>query len=267
MRQLKQRYGQWALVTGGTSGIGAALASALAGEGLHLVLVARNAKTLQQHAEALTRKHGIEVRTVSADLSTEQGLAHLLEATADVPIGILVPCAAIETQGVFVEADPQTQRAMVQMNVIAPMVLARTFGRGMAQRGKGAILFVSSLSGWMPQPWMAGYGASKSYINGLAAGMHFEMKGTGVDVSVLSPGPTDTPMAKATGIDFKAMGMTVMPPHEVAACGLDALGDRLDAIPGGKNRMMAFMMSRLLSRAMAGAMFRKMMGKALGKTV
>jgi short-subunit dehydrogenase len=267
MRQLKQRYGQWALITGGTSGIGAAMAAELASEGLHLVLVARNAQALEQQAQSLMRKHRIEVRTISADLSSELGLSHLIETTKDVPVGILIPCAAMETQGVFVEADPSAQRAMVQMNVIAPMVMARTYGRGMAQRGKGAILFVSSLSGWMPQPWMAGYGASKSYINGLAAGMHFEMKSTGVDIAVLSPGPTDTPMAKATGIDFKAMGMTVMNPHDVAACGLDALGHRLDAIPGGKNRMMAFMMSRLMSRAMAGSMFRKMMGKALGKTV
>lgn len=267
MRQLKQRYGDWALITGGSSGIGAALATELAQEGLNLVLVARNAQKLEQQAHALRQLHRIQVRTISTDLSSENGLAHLLEATADVPVGVLIPCAAMETQGVYVEADPDTQRAMVQMNVIAPMTLARTFGQGMARRGKGAILFVSSLSGWMPQPWMAGYGASKSYINGLAAGMHFEMKGTGVDVSVLSPGPTDTPMAKATGIDFKAMGMTVMRPQVVAACGLNALGRRLDAIPGGKNRMMAFMMSRLMSRATAGAMFRKMMGKALGKPV
>ncbi len=267
MRQLKQRYGDWALITGGTSGIGAALAAELASEGLNLVLVARSEKALQQQADSLSRQYGVQVRSVPVDLSSEEGLAHLLQATADVPVGVLVPCAAMETQGVFVEADAAAQRAMVQMNVIAPMALAQTFGKAMAQRGKGAILFVSSLSGWMPQPWMAGYGASKSYINGLAAGMHFEMKGSGVDVSVLSPGPTDTPMAKATGIDFKAMGMTVMRPQEVAACGLDALGRRLDAIPGGKNRMMTFMMSRLMSRATAGAMFRKMMGKALGKAV
>lgn len=265
MRQLKQRYGDWALVTGGTSGIGAALAAELAKEGLNLVLVARSPQTLQAHADKLRLQHGIEVRTIAADLSSEQGLTQVLQATADVPVSVLVPCAAMETQGVFIKSDPTQQRAMVQMNVIAPMVLARHFGQGMAQRGQGAILFVSSLSGWMPQPWMAGYGASKAYINGLAAGMHFEMKGTGVDVSVLSPGPTDTPMAKATGIDFKAMGMTVMDPKDVAACALDALGRRLDAIPGGKNRMMAFMMSRLMSRATAGAMFRKMMGKALGK--
>lgn len=267
MRRLKERYGDWALITGGTSGIGAALARELAREGLNLVLVARNGQALAQQADALRGQYGIEVQAVSADLSTESGLTHLLEVTASVPVGILIPCAAMETQGVFVHADAATERAMVQMNVIAPMTLARACGQGMAHRGKGAILFVSSLSGWMPQPWMAGYGASKAYINGLAAGMHFEMKGTGVDVSVLSPGPTDTPMAKATGIDFKAMGMNVMRPRDVASCGLNALGRQLDAIPGGKNRFMAFMMARLMSRSTAGAMFRKMMGKALGKAV
>jgi short-subunit dehydrogenase len=267
MRQLKQRYGDWALVTGGTSGIGAALAQELAREGLNLVLVARSEPSLQLHADKLRVQHGIQVRTIAADLSNEQGLAHVLQAAADVPVSVLAPCAAMETQGVLVESDAQLQRAMVQMNVIGPMVLAQRFGQDMVRRGKGAILFVSSLSGWMPQPWMAGYGASKSYIIGLAAGMHFEMKGTGVDVTVLSPGPTDTPMAKATGIDFKAMGMTVMAPKDVATCALDALGRRLDAIPGGKNRMMVFIMSRLMSRATAGAMFRKMMGKALGKRV
>jgi short-subunit dehydrogenase len=251
MRQLKQRYGDWAL----------------AQEGMHLVLVARQADVLAAQAQALSQQHGIEVRTVSADLSTAEGLETIQKATEGLPIGLLVPCAAMETQGVFVHADAQSQQALVRMNVIAPMALAHTYGQAMALRGKGAILFVSSLSGWMPQPWMAGYGASKSYINGLAAGMHVEMKGTGVDVSVLSPGPTDTPMSRATGIDFKAMGMTVMKPDDVAACGLDALGQRLDAIPGVKNRVMVFMMSRLMSRALAGKLFRQMMGKALGMAV
>jgi short-subunit dehydrogenase len=152
---------------------------------------------------------------------------------------------------------------MVQMNVIAPMRLARHYGQGMAQRRRGAILFVSSLSGWMPQPLMAQYGATKSYIMGLAAGLHFEMKDQGVDVSVLSSGPTDTPMAKATGIDFASMGMSIMSPQDVARCGLNALGRKLDAIPGVRNKIMAFMMSRLMSRSMAGSMFKMMMGRAL----
>lgn len=112
---------------------------------------------------------------------------------------------------------------------------------------------------------MAQYGATKSYVMGLAAGLHFEMKPLGVDVSVLSPGPTDTPMAAATGIDFASMGMAVMRTDEVAACGLAALGRKLDAVPGPRNKMMAFMMSRLMSRGWAGAMMKMMMGCALGR--
>lgn len=263
MRNFKQRYGSWALVTGGTSGIGAALVQQLAQEGLNIVMVARNASQLDTQAEKLRQQTGVQVRTISADLTRPEGLERVLDATQDLAIDMLVPCAAIETIGLFVESTQDRHQEMVHMNVIAPMTLAHHFGAGMAQRGHGAILFVSSLSGWMPQPFMAQYGATKSYVMGLAAGLHFEMKGLGVDVSVLSPGPTDTPMAAATGIDFASMGMSIMRPEDVAACGLAALGRKLDAVPGPRNKMMAFMMSRLMSRSLAGTMFKMMMGRAL----
>ncbi len=257
------RYGQWALVTGGTSGIGAAIVQQLAQDGLNVVMVARNAEALASQAKALQQSTGVQVRTVSADLMTEAGLQQVMSDTQDLSIDVLVPCAAIETLGLYVDSSPERHQQMVQMNVIAPMRLARHYGQGMAQRQRGAILFVSSLSGWMPQPLMAQYGATKSYIMGLAAGLHFEMKDLGVDVSVLSPGPTDTPMAKATGIEFASMGMSIMSPQDVARCGLNALGRKLDAVPGVRNKIMAFMMSRLMSRSMAGSMFKMMMGRAL----
>lgn len=265
MHNFKQRYGQWALVTGATSGIGAAIVQQLAGEGLNVVMVARNTDKLSSQAQALHQQTGVQVRTVSADLTNAEGLNTLLQATEDLNIDMLVPCAAIETLGLFVQSPMARHQQMVQMNVIAPMALARHFGAGMAQRGRGAILFVSSLSGWMPQPLMAQYGATKSYVMGLAAGLHFEMKEHGVDVSVLSPGPTDTPMAAATGIDFASMGMSIMRPDDVAAYGLAALGHKLDAVPGVRNKVMAFMMNRLMSRGLAGTMFKMMLGRALKK--
>jgi short-subunit dehydrogenase len=263
MYNFKQRYGSWALVTGGTSGIGAAVVQQLAREGLNIVMVARNTNQLKSQAESLRQQTGVDVRTIPADLMTPEGLEHVISSTQDLTIDMLVPCAAIETIGLFVESSQERHQEMVQMNVIAPMTLARHFAAGMAQRGRGAILFVSSLSGWMPQPFMAQYGATKSYVMGLAAGLHFEMKSLGVDVSVLSPGPTDTPMAAATGIDFASMGMIIMRPEDVAACGLAALGRKLDAVPGPRNKMMVFMMSRLMSRGLAGTMFKMMMGRAL----
>ena len=152
---------------------------------------------------------------------------------------------------------------MAQMDMLSPMVLSHYFGAKMAERGRGAILFISSLSGWTPQPCMSHYGAVKAYILSLGAGLHEEMKGRGVDVSVLSPGPTDTPMLDATGIDFKAMGMAIMKPEDVAVAGVLALGKQINVIPGFRNKMMVFMMTRLMSRRIVGIMFRKIMGKAL----
>jgi len=262
MFNLKQRYGEWAMITGGSSGIGAALARILAAQGMHLVLVARRSDALIAFAGELTRKHRVQVRVLSADLATAEGSRQVLSAVEDIEVGLLVPCAAVEERGYFVECSNYQLESMLQLNVASPMMLVRRLGAKMASRGRGAILLVSSLSGWMPQPYMAQYGACKAYIAALGAALHVEMKDKGVDVSVLSPGPTDTPMAAGTGIDFAKMGMTKMTPHQVAMSGLSALGRRMDAIPGGKNRLMAWMMSRLMSRARAAALFKRMLQRA-----
>jgi hypothetical protein len=115
----------------------------------------------------------------------------------------------------------------------------------------------------MAQPYMAHYGAAKAYVMALGEGLYQEMKDQGVDVAVLSPGPTETPMMKATGIDFASMGMAVMQPGPVAESGLAALGHRAHAIPGLRNKLMVFFMTRVMSRGLVGWMFKKMMGRAL----
>ena len=193
------------LITGAGSGIGRDAAFALAVRG-HQVWASTETAAQAQSLRAEILAQGVSMQVLQMDITQEVNRRQV----QDLAIDVLVPCAAIETLGLFVDATPERHQQMVQMNVIAPMHLARHYGQGMAQRQRGAILFVSSLSGWMPQPFMAQYGATKSYIMGLAAGLHFEMKDQGVDVSVLSPGPTDTPMAKATGIDFASMGMSIM---------------------------------------------------------
>jgi short-subunit dehydrogenase len=108
------------------------------------------------------------------------------------------------------------------------------------------------------------HGAAKAYILALGEALHYEMADKGVDVSVLSPGPTDTPMTANTGIDFASMGMAVMRPEDVAAAGLAALGHSANAVPGFRNRMMVWMMTRMMPRWGVGRMFRWMMGRALG---
>lgn len=264
MQGLKGRYGEWALVTGATSGIGRALVQRLAGEGMNIITVARTRDALEAQARELEAAHKVTVRPVVADLTTPAGTAAVIAATGDVEVGVLVPCAAIESSGYFVDTPIERHRAMLQMDVISPMELVHHYGARMASRRRGAILLVSSMSGWMAQPYMAHYGAAKAYVLSLGDSLHLEMKDKGVDVSVLSPGPTDTPMAAGTGIDFASMGMAIMSPADVANAGLDALGAGADAVPGARNKMMAFMMTRMMPRALAGSMFKTMLGKALG---
>lgn len=261
---MKARYGEWALVTGATSGIGRAIARQLASEGLNIVAVARTATALEALAADLAASHSVQVRVLGVDISTREGIGRLIEGVSDLDIGVLVPCAAIESTGYFVDTPAETHSRLLEMDCYGPMALAHHFGGAMAQRGRGAILLVSSLSGWMVQPYMAHYGAAKAYILALGEALHYEMADKGVHVSVLSPGPTDTPMAAGTGIDFASMGMAVMQPEAVAAAGLAALGRRAHAIPGPRNNVMAWMMTRLMPRWAVGRMFRWMMGRALG---
>ncbi len=233
MGTLKDRYGDWALVVGATSGIGRALTDQLADAGLNVVTVARTEETLERQAEALRAAHGVEVVPVVADLARIDGVAAVIAGVGELEIDVLVPCAATEGGGYFVEGSTEAQQRMLQMNCAAPTQLVQHFGAAMAKRRRGAILLVSSLSGWTGQPYMAQYGASKAYILSLGEGLYREMKDLGVDVAVLSPGPTDTPMAAATGIDFAKMSMKVMDPTDVAAAGLAALGRRRERDPRG----------------------------------
>lgn len=263
MATWQERYGSWALVTGASSGIGAALAEELARAGINLITVARTAENLETRAASLRKAYGVTVQIVPADLSTEEGMRRVIEAAGDREIGILVPCAAVESHGYFVEESLERHRALAYLDVVGPMELVHYFGGKMAGRSRGAILLVSSLAGWLAQPYLAHYGAAKAYILSLGESLHHELKGKGVDVSVLSPGPTDTPMVTAAGIDFAAMGMAVMQPAAVAACGLSALGNQVHAVPGFGNRLTLFLMTRLMSRRWAGAIFKRMLGKAL----
>jgi short-subunit dehydrogenase len=261
-QSLKDRYGPWALVVGGTSGIGRALAEQLAAEGLALALVARDAARLQAEARALGDRHGVEIRPIEADLSQPDGVGLVTRAVEDLEIGLLVPGAAVESRGPFVDSPMSAQQRLLQLNCAAPMQLAHHFGRAMARRGRGGILFISSLSGWSPQPTMAHYGASKAYILSLGEALHHELASQGVDVAVLSPGPTDTPMIADIGVDFAAMGMTVMKPADVAAAGLATLGRRAGVVPGLRNALLAFLVSRVLPRRWVALLFHHLLGRA-----
>ena len=127
MEDLKARYGSWALITGGTSGIGAELARKIGQAGMNLVIVARTQANLDTQAAALRKELGIEVRVVAADLSASGATATVIEAVQDLEIGMLVLSAAMESKGYFVDETLARHRALVQMDVVGPLELAHHF--------------------------------------------------------------------------------------------------------------------------------------------
>lgn len=259
-RNFKNKYGEWALITGATSGIGAALTSQIAAQGINIVLVARKEQELKKHAAALSERYGIQTNYISADLATPEGVDLVKQTPED--IGLLVLAAGLEVNGAYEKTALEQELKVVQINVVATLQLTHHFSKGMVQKKKGGILLVGSLSGHMPNPYFANYAGSKAYVLNLGASLYGELKPKGVDVSVLSPGLTNTPMVADNGMDWSKTPMQAMDPSVVAEVGLRGLGKRFLSVPGGKNKIMAAM-AKHSPLAMQAKMNEKMVRNAI----
>jgi uncharacterized protein len=233
MATLRDRYGEWALITGASAGIGLEFARALARGGVSCVLTARREDRLNALAAELRERHRIETRVVAADLAAPHGADRLAAAAADLPIAMLVNNAGFGYAGRFDKLDTERLRAMVQVNCVAPVVLTSKLLPAMVRRGRGAVIIVGSVAGRQPLPLHAVYSASKGFDLLLGEALWGELRGSGVDVLVLEPGPTAT--------EFQAVaGEVVGPDHgepaaNVVRVALDALGRKPSVISGWFN--------------------------------
>lgn len=189
------------------------------------------------------------------------------KATADLEIGLVVNNAGTIHHGDFIENEPEAERRLAQVNMIAPLEIARHFGAGLAQRGHGGILFVASSIAYGPAPYLANYAASKSYLLTLGESLSYEFKQHGVDVSVLSPGPTRTPMTEGLAeadMDFSKTPFAFQETGPVVRAGLAALGRKASVIPGARNNIMAFAGKYFTPRGMAIRVFGGILKRAGG---
>jgi short-subunit dehydrogenase len=233
-----------ALVTGASSGIGEVYARRLAAGGFDLTLVARREERLKALADELTAAHGIQADVVAADLSKNKGVVKVtdyIEAHPD--LTLLINNAGFGKRGKFIEADLEGQLDMVRVHIIATVTLARAALPGMIQRGRGAIINVSSVAAFFPSAGGATYSASKVYLNNFSEALSAELEGTGVKVQALCPGFTytefhDTP--EYSDFDRKEIpGALWMPAEEVVDESLAALsGDKVIVIPGRRYQAM-----------------------------
>ncbi len=260
----RQKYGPWALITGGSAGIGEAFAWILAERGINLILVARNHERLEQKAADIQAQNpAIQIRTQAADLSVSGTVAALIQFNNDLEIGLVIPNAAMETNGAFLKNNFDDEARLIQLNITAPAQLAHHYGRLMSQRGHGGILFVSSIAGYGPTPYLANYGASKAYIISLGESLHYELKKLNVDVLVLSPGLTDTPFATNSTIDWDQIGAPYMDADTTALIGLKAFGRKSSIIPGRINWLVIFVRKYFLTRAINITVFGRMLERAI----
>jgi short-subunit dehydrogenase len=190
-----------ALVTGASAGIGAAIARALAARGHGVVLVARRKDRLEALADEIADGHGVRAEALACDLSKAAPRGRLPGRIAelDLEIEILVNNAGFATSGPFHEADSQRELEQVRVLVEAAVALTSAFVRGMVARQRGAILNVASTAGMQPMPYSSGYSAAKAYVLAFSEALHHELRGHGVTVTALAPGPVQTDFWEIAG--------------------------------------------------------------------
>ncbi|MEO6957687.1 MAG: SDR family oxidoreductase [Antricoccus sp.] len=180
----------YALITGASSGVGAQFSIALANLGYDLVLVARGADRLTRVGTAISEQTGRQCEILAADLSTSAGLARVEQRLAGQtdPIEFLVNNAGFGTKGDFLSNAVAEEQDMLNVNVTAVMRLCHAALPGMIERGRGDIINVASVAAYIPSDSGPGYGASKAYVVSLTDSLAVSLEGTGVHISVLSPG-------------------------------------------------------------------------------
>lgn len=233
------------LVTGASSGIGREIARELARRGLGVTLVARREDRLAALADELSGKHGIRAEVLAADLTdaAERGHIGAELAARGLGVDVLVNNAGVGTFGPVQHSDPDGEAAMVRLDVEAVVDLCSRFVPAMVERGAGAVLNVASTAAYQPIPGQAAYAAAKAFVLSYSQAIRAELRGTGVTVTALCPGPVHTEFGSAAGVELEDAGQPLpkfmwVPAERVAAVGVEGLASgRAVVIPGLANRV------------------------------
>ena len=214
------------LITGTTSGIGNAFAEKFAGMGNNIILVSRNGDKLQQQQVDLQSRHKISVKYISCDLAEVNAADAIMEKIRSwgLSVDVLINNAGFNEAGCFTNTDLEKELDMIQIHIKALTALTKLFLPGMIERGHGRILNVGSTGSYMPCPNDAVYAATKAYVLSFSNGLYQELKGTGVTVTCLCPGATQTLFAEKANMNHTLLFKRfVMQPEVVAAIGYNSL--------------------------------------------
>jgi uncharacterized protein len=230
------------VVTGASSGIGAAIATELASRGHSLALVARREERLRTLATELTSTHGVAAEVIAADLGEadeRQRVADELRGKGRV-VEVLVNNAGFGHQADFATSPRERMVEMVSINVETVVDLTSRFLTGMIDRGRGSVINIASTAAFQPLPGSAVYAASKAFVLSFSEAIRTELRGTGVTVTAVCPGPVKTEfmdVAGIGGVEERTPGAVWMSADELAKHAVDgAAHDRRVVVPGTLNR-------------------------------
>jgi short-subunit dehydrogenase len=242
---------KWALITGASSGIGRALALEFASNGFNVFLTARDAAALQTVAEQC-KKIAVEARIFSADLSDVSSTDRLIDSLADQKIEVLANNAGFGVKGDFAATSIDDELKMLDMQLSAMLKLTKAVLPKMIAQHSGRILNVASVYSFSPVPKQSVYSAAKSFIFSFSSSLRAELKTSGISVSVLCPGITQTEFRTRAGItDKKTSGMTAEAVAKIAVKGV--MSNKHVIVPGFTNKVFVFL-SRRLPFALQSAM-------------
>lgn len=246
---------EYTLITGASSGIGLELASLCAKKKQNLILVARSGNKLQEIKTELERKYAVHVECFAIDLSKPNSAKELYDKTADAgyDVTILINNAGFGDHEVFLDSDWQRQQAMVQLNITTLMQLTYLYGNDMRDEGTGRILNISSVAAFSAGPYMSIYYATKGFVLSFSLAVAAELKGSGVTVTAICPGPTKTGFESAADMKNSKMFTQFFPQtaKSVAKCAYRAMMKGKPLVYHSKATKLMNVGSRLTSRKFA----------------
>jgi short-subunit dehydrogenase len=244
-----------AIVTGASSGIGLEIAKLAAGDGYDLIVAA---DTPFVEAGPALREYGVEVQEIEADLSTKQGVEQLLSLVADRPVDVLVANAGHGLGHGFLEQSPEEWTKIVNTNITGTLLLIQPVVQSMVERGAGRVLITGSIAGHLAGTFQAVYNGSKAFIDSFSAALGNEIKGSGVTVTCLKPGATETEFFHRAEMEDTKVGQAKKDdPADVAKTGWDAMNKGEPAVIHGLKNKLQVAAAGVMSDATTARLHRK----------
>lgn len=253
--RLKSKYGDWAVVTGASSGIGLEIARLLASAGFNLVVNARSQEKLDQVKSELESLYPITVKTVPIDVSKSGSIDLIADAIQDMNVGLLVVSAGYGTSGLFINGELEEERNMLKVNCEALLDITFHFSRVFAKQKRGGIVLLSSMVAFQGVPYSANYAATKAYVQSLGEALAVELEAYGVDVLAAAPGPVRSGFPDRANLKMSMSLGT----EEVGVPILKALGRKHTVLPGFLTKFLVYSL-RMVPRWAKVRIMHKVMG-------